>query len=103
MADRMALADLLANYRPGSYDPPWTWNDERRDLLAREPDFLHGLRADIAANGIREPVQLHHGERRVWDGHHRIVVAIDLGLPAVPVVDARYSDTDRTVATRARP
>lgn len=97
----MFLTHLLATYRPGSYDPPWTWDDEKLDLITRETGYMTWLAMDIARNGIREPVEIHHGERRVWNGHHRIVIAWIIGLRDVPIVDATYSDTGRVVTGAA--
>lgn len=84
----MPLAELLAGWRPGSYDLPWSWDDEVRDLVGRVVDpalpwaeFVESVRAD----GIQEPVSL-GPDGRVWDGHHRVCAAIVLGLDAVPVV-----------------
>src|SRR5690606_24415273 len=38
----------------------------------------------IREEGIREPILL-GTDGRVWDGHHRITVAMHLGLESVPV------------------
>jgi len=97
MAHAMPLARLLADYRPGSFDPPWSSDDEVQWMITTQPGYLAGLALNIASQGIRTPVRLHHGERRVWDGHHRVVIAVLLRLPEVPWADARYSDTGRLV------
>lgn len=93
----MRLSDLLANYRPGSYDQPWSWHDETQELIGREPTYLASIASSIVREGFHAPIQLHHGERRVWDGHHRVVAAIVIGLDEVPTADARYSDSDQLV------
>lgn len=84
--NRMRVADIIANYRPGSRDDAWTWDDEATEL------FTHGdmagrtslLLADIEANGVHDPVML-GSDGRVWDGHHRIVCALRLGIESLPV------------------
>ena len=44
------------------------------------------LKAEIAADGIREPIKfvIHEGEKRVVDGHHRLRAARALGIKRVP-------------------
>jgi hypothetical protein len=46
------------------------------------------LRADIAANGIRTPLQLDNvrGKDVLVDGHHRLAIARMLGLKDLPIV-----------------
>jgi hypothetical protein len=46
------------------------------------------LIADIAVNGIREPILL-GDDGRVWDGHHRLYAAMVLGLEEVPTTRPR--------------
>lgn len=86
----MPLADLLAQYAPGSHDQPWTWDDEERELHAF-PDhegvaggYQKRLEAYVATNGISQGVCLGN-DGRVWDGHHRIVAARRLGIDTVPL------------------
>lgn len=80
----LKLKKLLSSYRPGSGDDNWTWGDEAGDLLNREPDYMKQLKDDICKDGIKEPILL-GTDKRIWDGHHRIVVAILLDLDDVPV------------------
>lgn len=81
MSARNARLDhLLGVYRVGSGD--WAWREEY-DNLIDQPD-TQKLLARIRAEGIREPVLL-GTDGRVWDGHHRIVIAMHLGLDSVPV------------------
>lgn len=62
--------------------------DAARRLLGMDPfstsERLDELATSIQAEGIREPVLLGN-DGRVWDGHHRIVVAMRLGIESVPV------------------
>jgi hypothetical protein len=78
----MPLDELLARWRPGSYEQPWTWDDEDEDIWTHP--HTPALAAHIAAEGIQEPVLLGR-DGRVWDGHHRICVARRLGLDDIPV------------------
>ena len=78
----MRLSTLLALWRPGSHD--WSWQEEAYDLRLRVPAKLDALRASMAYEGVREPVVLGH-DGRVWDGHHRIVAAIEAHRDHLPV------------------
>lgn len=50
------------------------------------PSHLDELETDIAAHGIRVPLDLAFNERfATLDGHHRLAVARRLGLASVPV------------------
>lgn len=54
--------------------------------VADTPAHLDELERDIAAHGIREPLDLGFNERfATLDGHHRLAVARRLGLGSVPV------------------
>lgn len=92
-ARTLPLDEVLARWRPGSYDPPWDWDDEERDLLERPcttpgcPDPAPGcyqrkLERHIAARGPVQGVLL-GDDGRVWDGHHHLVAARRLGLTRI--------------------
>ncbi|MFE3202165.1 ParB/Srx family N-terminal domain-containing protein [Embleya sp. NPDC059237] len=81
----MPIADLFRDYTTGDGAD---WPGERAELEKIHADHLAELRISIAQHGIREPVLLCPFERRVIDGHHRVLVAEDLGLVEVPVTDA---------------
>jgi len=89
----MSLDELLARWRPGSYEPPWTWDDEDEDIWTHP--HTPALAAHIATEGMQEPVLL-GSDGRVWDGHHRICIARRLGLDVVPIRHA----THRGVTTK---
>ena len=76
----MQLVDLMRDYRDGEEHG---WFTEFEWLRANDAEHLNALRADIAANGIRVPILLGN-DGRIWDGHHRICAAYDLGLSDVP-------------------
>lgn len=72
---------LLGVYHVGSGD--WTWQEEYDDLIDEYKQ--QELIQRIAAEGIQKPVLL-GDDGRVWDGHHRIVAAMHIGIDEVPVV-----------------
>ena len=80
MERKVRLDHLLGVYAVGSGNWPWT---EEYDNLIDQPD-TQKLLERIRDEGIREPILL-GTDGRVWDGHHRIVVAMHLGLDSVPV------------------
>ena len=69
---RAEASEIMGRWRPGSYDPPWTWDDEAADLDSRGE--LADLTESVREHGVREPVLL-AGDGRVWDGHHRVIAA----------------------------
>lgn len=73
--------EIMARWRPGSHDEPWSWRDER-DWLWKRPE-MDALMSSIQIAGVLVPVLL-GDDGRVWDGHHRIVAALDLGIPEIP-------------------
>lgn len=78
------LARILADIRCGSHD--WTWEEEWADLDTRhaETGYLDQLEQQIRANGITMPVLI-GTDGRLWDGHHRLRIAVRLGINYVPV------------------
>lgn len=89
----MKLAEILENWVPGSYDQPWTWDDEEKEILSRvclccnQPGHYQlQLEQYISEHGITQGVLLGN-DGRVWDGHHRIVAARRLGIESVPLED----------------
>ena len=79
-ARRVRLDHLLGVYSVGSGE--WSWQDEYENLIDRP--VTQRLLAEVREDGIREPILL-GTDGRVWDGHHRITVAMHLGLDSVPV------------------
>lgn len=78
------LKRVLAEVRCGSKD--WTWEEEWADLDRRHADtgYLTKLEEAIRENGITMPV-LVGSDGRLWDGHHRLRLAVRLGIGYVPV------------------
>ncbi|MFW3473622.1 ParB N-terminal domain-containing protein [Streptomyces microflavus] len=78
------LTRVLTEVRCGSQD--WTWDQEWADLDQRhaESGYLDRLEQQIKANGITMPVLI-GSDGRLWDGHHRLRIAVRLGIAYVPV------------------
>jgi len=105
LSPHIPLEELLTKWVPGSFDQPWSWDDEERSLLSEPcycatadplsefvqcPTLGHyqlALEAHIAEHGLTQGVCL-GPDGRVWDGHHRIVAARRLGLTEVPLEEA---------------
>jgi hypothetical protein len=85
---KMDLAHLLMHWRPGSYD--WTWAEEYRDLIYGERRrSTVPVRVLVQAEGFGfqdhiAPILLGN-DGRVWDGHHRICLAMQQGHRALMV------------------
>lgn len=70
----MTYQELTAKWAVGS--GPWDWKHEAWSVLQNVGRTL-AMWDSIAEDGIREPVLL-GDDGRVWDGHHRIVIAGEL-------------------------
>lgn len=55
------------------------WPEEFASLLASDGEHLSALLLDVQENGFREPILLGN-DGRLWDGHHRLLVALLLGV-----------------------
>lgn len=91
------VAQIITFWAPGSHGPDWTWADEYNDLTSTricaccgEPGHYQTALAErVKTDGIGfhdhlVPVLLGN-DGRVWDGHHRICLAIQLGIPTLEV------------------
>lgn len=78
------LSRILAEVAVGSGD--WTWEEEWVDLAKRhaQTGYLEQLETRIRKEGITMPVLI-GSDGRLWDGHHRLCIAVRLGLQDVPV------------------
>jgi len=57
-------------------------------LWEEEKPYIQNLMRDIKEHGIREPIQIKEtpgGGQIVWEGHHRLVAAQQLGIKDIPV------------------
>lgn len=50
------------------------------------PKYIDNLKSDISQRGIQNPIQVtdKYGFPMLYDGHHRLIAAMDLGLEKVP-------------------
>ena len=55
------------------------WPAQLRDLWTNHRCCLLSLLDSVVAVGFREPIQL-GSDGRLWDGHHRVAVALTLGI-----------------------
>jgi hypothetical protein len=60
------------------------WDVEYADLWINHRERMDDLRKAIQSEGILTPI-LVGSDGRVWDGHHRVCVAISLGLKTIPI------------------
>ncbi len=58
------------------------------DLIEIDDKLLE----DIKQNGIKEPIEIRvrkDGSKIVWDGLHRLAIAVRLGIKDIPVIFIR--------------
>lgn len=79
------LSHILTFWRPGSSD--WSWSDEYTDLIGQAVTAAVRARVNSEGFGFHDhfaPVLL-GSDNRVWDGHHRIILAIEQAVPSLMV------------------
>ena len=86
------LSAVLALYRDGDERG---WEAEFAFLRSERRPHLDVLMMSIQETGIRRPILL-GPDGRVWDGHHRLAAADELGIESVPVQFAAPLTTERT-------
>lgn len=71
----MSPREIVRQFRPG--DAPS--GPERAQLFSRKlaEARASGLHHSVAEEGVRQPIDLAHGEGVVLEGHHRLVSAMD--------------------------
>jgi hypothetical protein len=77
------LSHILTFWRPGSHE--WTWAEEYADLI--DDEITARIDQRVRSEGIHfadgfAPILL-GSDGRVWDGHHRIVLAIRYQIPSL--------------------
>lgn len=80
---RLTYSQLTSIWNVGSGE--WSWPEELRRLSSSTgPHYQNFIEVfvSVSAHGIKEPVLL-GPDRRVWDGHHRIVIAgmLNVSIP----------------------
>lgn len=81
----MPVAQIVTFWRPGSHD--WTWAEEYEDVMTHSQTPAIRARIEVEGIGFADtfgPVLL-GSDGRVWDGHHRICLAIQAGEPSLRV------------------
>ncbi|MCW2092487.1 UNVERIFIED_ORG: hypothetical protein M2328_005767 [Rhodococcus erythropolis] len=68
-----------------------TWAEEFQFLWQYRWVRLIDLMQSVRENGIREPIVI-GDDGRLWDGHHRMAVAIALQLGPIEVLDHRKTE-----------
>ena len=84
----LPVSQILAFWRPGSRGDEWTWRDEYAEAIAKPETAALAVREQLLAvlKLAPEPHPITLGpDGRVWDGHHRICIAIFLGTEVLPV------------------
>lgn len=84
----MRLGDFLTQYADGEEHG---WDTEIDWLWTHDEDKMWDLAEQVMQHGIQTPVLL-GDDGRLWDGHHRIGVAVALCIEDIPVTD----DTDQS-------
>lgn len=94
------LRRVLTEVRCGSAD--WPWEDEWADLDRRHADtgYLDRLEEQIRENGITTPVLI-GSDGRLWDGHHRLRIAVRAGIDYVPVEIITPTETQQPAGETA--
>lgn len=81
------LEDILATYRDGDEGG---WDNEFQWLLDNHAEKIADLLRDVRENGFKHPIIL-GTDGRVWDGHHRLLVARILNVKDIPCIRADLS------------
>lgn len=90
------VAQIVTFWRPGSGD--WTWAEEYADVMTHERTAA--IRERVETEGVafvdsHAPVLL-GSDGRVWDGHHRICIAIEKGIGSLMCEIAGDTADERT-------
>lgn len=88
---QIRLDEFLQAFAPVSGH---SWQDERTWLEENHPRRVARLRRLIAVEGIEDPIRVCFSSHQVVDGHHRVIVAQDLGIELVPVANAWEKGAD---------
>lgn len=86
MTETLSTEEILERWSPGSGE--WDWPTEWANITPHKNGTLVArLIRSIAAKGVKKPLQL-GDDGRVWDGHHRLLLARLLGIKDMPVTTA---------------
>lgn len=88
----MLLSELIESYAP-IYPEGADWFEVARTLYEEQPEHMEALSASLREKGWRNPIRLSEprdlddGEvPKVFDGTHRVAIALCEGVISVPVV-----------------
>lgn len=70
---------FISIFQPGDSDNGWP-NELQYLWTSDQPRTLALLDEVISAGGINKPVSV-GPDKRVWDGHHRVAIALALRIP----------------------
>lgn len=80
MTAAISAQNVIEHYKTGD---EIRWADELEFLWTKRRAHLLKLMDSVLEGGFREPITLGN-DGRVWDGHHRLAVALALDVP-IPV------------------
>ena len=81
MTERWPFREIVGPLRPWPWtDPPETWHQHALRLWTDETDYMAGLLRYMSTLGTWFGGPVLWYDRHVQDGHHRLVVALGLGL-----------------------
>jgi hypothetical protein len=66
------------NYTVGSLDADFVWNQD-------DDHTYEELHDSIKKEGIKTPLDVSLRNNMLYDGHHRAVIARDLGIDQIPI------------------
>lgn len=95
MGREVHLSSLLVVFLPGDF-PERNWPEEFEWLWANDRERMKSIKRQVKAHGLdsfEDPILL-GSDGRVWDGHHRLAVAMRLGIEKVPVVFSGEDPSD---------
>lgn len=83
----MEVSQIITFWKPGSKDENWTWADEYAELIPQPRTAQLAAKQNFPGhNAEMDPYPILLGsDGRVWDGHHRICIAIFSGTHTLPV------------------
>lgn len=79
------VSQIIVFWRPGLHE--WSWREQYADVLThtQTPAIVYRVKSEgIGFIDHIAPVLLGN-DGRVWDGHHRICIAIRQGIPTLKV------------------
>ena len=88
----LRVADILHDYQDGNQIG---WENEFAWLRLHDEARLDRLADSVQSFGFLSPINL-GDDGRIWDGHHRLCVAVMLGIDRIPARDCweEWEDED---------